>query len=159
MDAADIKIQIPMSGTVESLNVGVAAGISLYEMKIKLVLAMLSKKIQESIGRHLYCASRWIRLVFDAKLKESTPFSADQAILMMILKCDGLSSIDQLYHDSGISPKADIYTIIKPLIDEGYVNSRTEQLSLSEKGAEAIAKIWAIHELAENIVFEGISDK
>ena len=159
MQAADIKIQIPMSGSVESLNVGVAAGITLYEMKIKLVLAMLTRKIQESIGGHLYSASRWIRLVFDAKLKEVSPFSADQAIIMMILKCDGISSIDQIFHDSGISPKGDIYSIVKPLIDAGYVNSVSEQLTLTEKGEEATAKIWVIHELAEKIVFEGVTEK
>lgn len=58
-----------MSGTVESLNVGVAAGISLYELKIKWVLAMLNKKIQGSIGRDLSSIARWMRLVFDTKLK------------------------------------------------------------------------------------------
>jgi TrmH family RNA methyltransferase len=33
LDAADHVVRIPMSGGVESLNVGVAAGISLYELK------------------------------------------------------------------------------------------------------------------------------
>ena len=41
-EGADLRIQIPMSGTVESLNVGVAAGICLYELKIKWTLAMLN---------------------------------------------------------------------------------------------------------------------
>jgi RNA methyltransferase, TrmH family len=35
---ADIVVQIPMSGSVESLNAGVATGISLYELKFRMVL-------------------------------------------------------------------------------------------------------------------------
>lgn len=158
MSQADIKIQIPMSGPVESLNVGVAAGISLYEMKIKWVLAMLTKKIQESIGRDLYCASRWTRLVFDVKLKEVCPLNADQAVMMMILKCDQTSNFESLAHDAGISQASDAKTLIQPLIDQAFISSKDGRLALSEKGEEAIAKIWNVHELAEHLAFEGISD-
>ena len=157
-DLADIKIQIPMSKAIESLNVGVAAGISIYEMKIKWTLAMLTKKIQESLGNHLYCASRWGRLVFDAKLKETTPFNADQAIMMMILQCDEISNAEKLSHDAGLSPLINVQSELKPLIEHGFVLQNGKQLSLSEKGREAIAKIWFIHELAEQIVFHNIPD-
>lgn len=158
MSQADLKVQIPMSGPVESLNVGVAAGISLYEMKIKWVLAMLTKKIQESIGRDLYCASRWTRLVFDVKLKEVCPLNADQAIMMMILKCDQTSDCESLAHDAGVSQASDAKTLIQPLLDQGYISSKDGRLTLSEKGEEAIAKIWNVHELAEHLAFEGIPD-
>lgn len=157
MQRADIKIQIPMSGPVESLNVGVAAGISLYEMKIKWVLAMLTKKIQESIGRNLYSASRWIRLVFDSKLKEVSPLNADQAIMLMILKCDETSNLESLVHDAGITKKSEAEVLIQPLIDQGYIFNEGGRLTLLEKGEEAIAKIWSIHELTEHLTFHGIS--
>ena len=101
MDQADIRIQIPMAGAVESLNVGVAAGISLYEMKIKSAFAMMTKKIYESSGCNLYCAARWIRLVFDAKLQESAPFNANQD-LNDDFECDGTSTRERLIHDAGI---------------------------------------------------------
>lgn len=158
MGQADIKIQIPMSGPVESLNVGVAAGISLYEMKIKWVLAMLTKKIQESIGRDLYCASRWTRLIFDLKLKEVCPFNADQAIMMMILKCDQTSNFESLAHDAGVSQTSDAKALIEPLIDQGFISNKGGLLNLLEKGEEAIAKIWNVHELADHLAFEGIPD-
>ena len=158
-DLADIKIQIPMSKAIESLNVGVAAGISIYEMKIKWTLAMLTKKIQESLGNHLFCASRWGRLVFDAKLKETTPFSADQAIMMMILQCDEVSNAEKLSHDAGLSPLTDIQSELRPLIDQGFVLYKGNHLSLSEQGKDAIAKIWFIHELSEQLMFHNISDE
>ncbi len=159
IDQADIKIQIPMNAAMESLNVGVAAGISLYEIKIKWVLMMLTKKIQASLGRHLYCASKWIRLVFDAKLKEVSPFNADQAIMMMILKCDGVSDAQRLGHDAGLSSLADVHALLAPLLEQGIVQQRDDVLTLSEKGEEIIAKIWSVHELSEQIAFEGISDE
>lgn len=158
-DQADIKIQIPMSGAIESLNVGVAAGISLYEMKIKWVLTMLTKKIQESLGRHLYCASKWIRLVFDAKLKEVTPFNANQAIMMMILKCDGISDAQKLAHDAGLSPTVDVYSELNPLLDQGIIEQKGNHLILSAKGEEMVAKIWCVHELSEQIAFNSISEE
>lgn len=156
---ADLKIQIPMSGAIESLNVGVAAGISLYELKIKWIMTMLTKKIQESLGRHLYAASKWVRLVFDEKLKKATPFSADQAILMMILKCDGKGTVSTLQKDAGISLFQNAEALISPLLEKEFVAKSNEFLFLTEKGEEAIAKIWTIHELTEEIVFNGISEE
>lgn len=154
---ADLRIQIPMSGSVESLNVGVAAGISLYELKIKWILAMLTKKIQESIGRDLYCASRWVRLVFDAKLKAASPLNAEQAIIMMILNCDGISDAMALARDAGITNESEAKAFIQALINQKFIAEDQGKLTLSEKGEEAIAKIWSIHELTERLVFEGIS--
>ena len=119
---------------------------------------MLTKKIQESIGRDLYCASRWTRLVFDLKLKEVSPFNADQAIMMMILKCDQTSNFKSLAHDAGISQTSNAKALIQPLIDQGFISNKSGQLTLLEKGEEAIAKIWNVHELAEHLAFEGIYD-
>jgi len=159
LDLADIKIQIPMSSAIESLNVGVAAGISLYELKIKWILTMLTKKIQESLGRHLYSASKWVRLVFDKKLKEVSPFNANQAIMMMILKCDERSDFSMLAEDAALFPSVDIQKELKPLLDTGMIVQRENTLSLTEKGEEALAKIWPVHELAEQIAFKGISEE
>lgn len=155
--AADLRIQIPMSGTVESLNVGVAAGISLYELKTKWILSMLTKKIQESIGRDLFCTSQWVRKMFDMKLRASTPFTEAQAIMMMILHCDQVSTSKQLQQDAGIFSKAD--ADLQPLIDQNLIIDTQGNLSLSHQGKEAIAKIWSIHELTERLIFEDISDE
>lgn len=159
MAEADLRIQIPMTGAMESLNVGVAAGISLYEMKIKLVIAILKKKITASVGRDLYCASKWIRLVFDTKLRETAPFTADQAVLMMILKCDGTSTNEKLAHDAGLSQRQGITAVIHPLVAQGLITQNEETLSLSSKGEESLAQIWSVHETVENIVFSGVSEE
>lgn len=159
LKAADLLIQIPMSFQMESLNVGVAAGISLYEMKLKWVLAMLDAKIQSSLGRHLYCASRWVRLIFDQMLRASTPFNADQAICLMIIKREPSLHLEKLLHDAGVSLDITLEQILQPLLDQGYIRKEADQLFVNEQGSEALAKIWSIHEKAESIVMEGFSDQ
>lgn len=153
-EAADLLIRIPMSGEVESLNVGVAAGISLYELKIKWIMAMMTKKIQESLGSDLFVAARWLRLAFDKKLKEATPFSADQAIALMVLHCDRNSTRDRLARDAG-GRNLDL----QPLIDQGYIRAEGEALFMTGKGEEAIAKIWLIHEFVEKMALQGLTDE
>ena len=53
---ADFLIKIPMFHTVESLNVGVATGISIYELKLKQVMAMIDSRCINNIqGRQTTC--------------------------------------------------------------------------------------------------------
>ena len=47
LELADHVVQIPMSGEVESLNVAVATGISLYELRGRMVLASLGGTVAE----------------------------------------------------------------------------------------------------------------
>ncbi len=77
---------------------------------------------------------------------------------MLILKCDQTSNFESLAHDAGISNTSNSETLIQPLIDQGFLLNKGGQLTLSEKGEEAIAKIWNVHELVERIAFEGIPD-
>jgi hypothetical protein len=44
---ADHVVRIPMSGEVESLNVGVATGISVYELRARMALATLGPTVGE----------------------------------------------------------------------------------------------------------------
>ncbi|GAA3436481.1 TrmH family RNA methyltransferase [Kutzneria kofuensis] len=50
LELADHVVRIPMSGEVESLNVGVATGISLYELRARMALASLGATITELTG-------------------------------------------------------------------------------------------------------------
>jgi TrmH family RNA methyltransferase len=53
LDRADATVQIPLSGATESLNVGVAAGISMYELRLRLVLLTLAQHIRSILSREL----------------------------------------------------------------------------------------------------------
>ena len=155
--AADVRVLIPMSGAVESLNVGVAAGITLYELQTQLVLSMLVQKIQSSVARNLRVTADLIRQVFDAKLREVAPISADQAVIMMMLKCEGSLPVEQLIADAGALTVA-VQTVVQPLVDLDAIQWEGEQLSLTEKGCEILAKVWPLHALTERLVREGIAE-
>jgi len=53
LEFADHVVRIPMSGEVESLNVGVAAGISLYELRTRMALASITAGASDSLAGEL----------------------------------------------------------------------------------------------------------
>ena len=71
MQAADSVIQISMTNAVESLNVGVAAGISMYELKLRVLIAMISKNIRQTLGREIGVAHQLIQKALDQELKKA----------------------------------------------------------------------------------------
>ena len=104
---ADLLVQIPMSHTVESLNVGVATGISIYELKLKQVLTMIEEQIKSTLGRELNVAGMLVQEALDAELRKVSELSSRQVIFMMVLKCDGKISLEDLRKiRMPISPKA-----------------------------------------------------
>ncbi len=157
---ADSLIQIPMSGRVESLNVGVATGISIYELKLKLVLTMLTEFIQSTLGREVNVTGKLIQRTFDIQLKKVTPFNSIQVILLMILKCDELMTLEQVSKDTATYGN-ELDDIIKPLIEEGYVqysSPKQTEIQLTASGEQVIGELWNIVESSENQVLEGFSD-
>ncbi|MEU7146036.1 TrmH family RNA methyltransferase [Nocardia sp. NPDC046473] len=68
---ADLVVQIPMAGAVESLNVGVATGISIYELRMRMILAMLTDRIRDTLGRNLGAAAALVQDAFDAHLRQA----------------------------------------------------------------------------------------
>ncbi len=142
LELADLRIQIPMATSIDSLNVGVAAGITLYEMKLKVIMMKLKEKIQGSLGRNLGCAHIFIRALFDSKLKAVSDLTADQAILLMVLACE----------DEG-----DKEEIAAPLIEKGYLTEKGDKVQITDKGRELLGQIWNVQEATENIALAGFS--
>ncbi len=161
INEADLLIQIPMSSEVESLNVAVAAGISMYELKIKLVIAMLIQKIYKNLGRQLGVTVHLVQQAFDAELKKVTDFSANHVILLMILKCDQHMSMDQVTRDTGEHGQG-LQDFLTPLITSGYisktVHENVEGIVLTKSGEEFIAKLWPVVEKSEEKILENFSE-
>jgi TrmH family RNA methyltransferase len=114
MENADITVQIPMYSEVESLNVGVATGISIYELKLKQVLGMIEKQIKSTIGREINVATMLIQEALDAELKKVSTLSSSQLLFMMVLKCDSTMSILNAQKQFGI-PDSEIKNHFEPL--------------------------------------------
>ena len=161
IDQADLLIQIPMSSDIESLNVAVAAGISIYELKMKLVIAMLIQKIYKNLGRQFGITHALIRQAFETELHKVTELSVMHVILLMILKCDQHMSLDQVAKDAGESEKS-LEFFLNPLTQAGYINKVIEKgasgIILTKLGEEFAAKIWPVVEKSEEKILENFSD-
>ena len=157
LDAADITIQIPMQNDVESLNVGVATGISLYELKFKVIIAMLTEHIRSTLGRELGITHQLLRKVLDKSLSQVCDYSHEQIILLMIMVCNKKMSRTQMEHDTKKQTKA-LDTMLQPLLDGDLVVEDKDGFRVSSAGEALLGKLWPVIEDAENSVLEGFSD-
>lgn len=155
---ADITVQIPMQSQVESLNVGVATGISIYELKLKQVLGMIEKKIKSTLGREINVVASMIRDVLDKELKKVSDLSSTQLVFMMVLKCDTIMNILEAQKQFGL-PDIEIKPFFEPLLSKGFINTDTSNnLIITVTGVETIGKLWAIIENAENKILTDFTD-
>ena len=156
-EQADLLIQIPMSPDIESLNVGVAAGISVYELRLKQVFAMIEEKIKSTLGRELNVAGMLVQQALDAELKKVTDLNSQQVVFMMVLKCDRIMTVEAMCRQFGLLA-ADVDAFLAPLLADGLI-VQDGDLSLTEKGAEVLAKLWFTVEKTERLILDGIPDE
>jgi TrmH family RNA methyltransferase len=148
---ADIVVQIPMSGQVESLNVGVATGISLYELKFRMVFTMLINYIRANIGREVNVTGKLIQQAFDTQIKRVSDLTGQQAILLMVLICDQFMTLEQVSRDSGTFGD-ERAALLQPLFERGYISyqsSNETSIVPTEEGQRVIAQLWSVVERAE----------
>jgi len=149
---ADITVQIPMQNSTESLNVGVAAGISIYELKLKQIIGMIEKKIKSTLGREINVAANLIPQVLDKELKKVTDLTSLQVVFLMGLKCDVEMSILDMQKQFGL-PDNEINIFLSPMQGKGLIIVSTgPELTITEKGIEVIGKLWTVIENAEDLI-------
>lgn len=159
MQHADLTIQIPMQHGVESLNVGVATGISLYELKLKQVLGMIEKKIKSTLGREINVAARLIQDVLDTELKKVSDLSSAQLVFMMVLKCDTMMLLLDAQKQFGI-PDQELASFFNPLQNRGLIiRDASDLLMITDSGVETIGKLWSIVENAEEKILDGFTEE
>ena len=155
---ADIVVQIPLTGQVESLNVGVATGISLYEFKLKLVMAMLIKTIRSTLGREVNVTSQCIQQAFDHKLAQLSDLNGAQTILLMVMACDRSMPLEEISRTTAMWGD-DLQNLLSGLIERAFISRQGEEYRITEKGEEKLGKTWAVIESFENEVLQGFSEE
>jgi TrmH family RNA methyltransferase len=158
---ADMVVQIPMGGPVESLNVGVATGISLYELKFRMVLMMLTRYIRSIFGREVNVTGKMIMQAFDVQLKQASDLGAWQVVLLMMLKCDEVMPMEQVGRETSMFGQ-ELINFLQPLLDKKYIqhitsNDKNNAIKLTDEGERALAQLWGVVEQAENQVLAGFS--
>jgi TrmH family RNA methyltransferase len=70
LERSDIVVRIPMSGEVESLNVGVATGLSIAELRLRMLLAGITERAAGTLETELSAALHDVRQAQDRRLAE-----------------------------------------------------------------------------------------
>jgi RNA methyltransferase, TrmH family len=158
IENADFTVQIPMYSEVESLNVGVATGISIYELKLKQLLRMIEKKIKSTLGREVNVTATLIQEVLDKELKKVSELTSKQLIFMMVLKCDRTMTISDMQKQFGI-PDVEVNPFLEILLAKGFISKDPQgSLVINNQGVETIGKLWTIIENAEKKIMEDFSE-
>lgn len=155
--SADKIIQIPMNTNVESLNVGVAAGISIYELKLKQILNMLEAKIKSTLGRKINVLGQLIKKIFDIELKKVTDLGADRVVFLMVLQCEKEMKIEQVIRENGLL-ESEVNQFLQPLIESKYLQKNGDTISIAPQAEDFLSKIWIIREKAENNIISVLSE-
>lgn len=159
---ADLVVQIPMSGLVESLNVGVATGISVYELKYRMVLTMLTQMIKTNIGREVNVTGQMIMQAFDHALRSVTDLNASQVVLLMQIACDGQMSRAQAGRETATFAE-ELEGLLQPLCTHGYLaqteTDDTTTLTITNEGERVLAQLWSVVEKSANDVLTGFSEQ
>ncbi|MFA8433954.1 MAG: TrmH family RNA methyltransferase [Marinifilaceae bacterium] len=159
MAHADFTVQIPMHSEVESLNVGVATGISIYELRLKQLLGMIENKIKSTLGREVNVAAALIKEALDKELSKVSDLSSGQLVFMMVLKCDSVMNLVDIQKQFGI-PDGETDRFFAPLIKKGYINSdSSNNFTITETGIETIGKLWTVIENTENKIMDDFTDQ
>lgn len=156
-EQADFTIQIPMAAHVESLNVGVFTGISVYELKFKQVLTMLKEKIFANMGREVNVAGKLMQMAFDKKVSSVTQLSGMQVILLMIMHCDETMTYDQIGRDVGLFGD-ELQQFIAPLLAKKLIQkNEADSCAITEQGKQFLAEIWPVVEQTDQQIFKNFS--
>ncbi|GAA5416468.1 tRNA (guanosine(18)-2'-O)-methyltransferase [Paraliobacillus ryukyuensis] len=158
LQEADHIIQIPMYTSIESLNVGVATGISIYELRLKEVLTMLAEKIISSLGREVNVTSQLIRRAINVKLKEVSEFTGDQIIFLMVLKRESQMNEEQIEKQFGYFGD-ELEAFMKRLYEQNLVKKENEEIEITKDGEELLAKLWPVQEKVEDLILQDFTQE
>lgn len=161
MKEADIIVQIPMTSDIESLNVGVAAGISMYELKIKQVMAMMIENIQGLMGRQLSLTARFSREMLDREMRKITSLSGKQVVFLLMLRCDGQERLALIGKEMDVCMN-EVDGWVEELSNQGLIErcvlDNQPSIKITKHGQEFLAKIWPIVERIEKQIIKGFSE-
>lgn len=157
LNAADLLVRIPMMSDVESLNVAVATGISIYELYFRLVFTMLTKNIESNLGRNIGILFQLFPRVLNQDLAHSGTLNANQVIFLMILKMDGSMTREQINED--LARLGEELTTLDELTKSNLIEEKNNAFSLTHQGEQMLAKLWMIVENAETKIMSVLSEQ
>lgn len=159
VENADSVVQIPMHSQIESLNVGVATGISIYELRLKQVIGMIDDKIKNTLGRDINVSAMLVQSVLDKNIRKVSELSARQFVFMMVLKCDITMSLGSMQQQFGVID-SELQDFLQPLLEKKYIDyAGTGAVSITDTGIEVLGKLWSVVENTEKEILKDFSEE
>ncbi len=153
---ADVLVQIPMEAPVESLNVGVAAGIGIYELRTRMVLAMLTERIRGTIGRDLGVTARFVKDALDQVTRQDAGLSSVQVIALMVTTAERHTAAAELRRDLGVGAD-ELDTMLAPLLKRGWLAHQDATWAITTAGEQALAVLWPLQQQVEEQLLDGLT--
>jgi TrmH family RNA methyltransferase len=126
---SDVVVRIPMSGDVESLNVGVATGLSIAELRLRMLLAGIAERAAGTLEVQLSAALAGVRVAQSRRLAELEHL--DQAELTLLTARVAGTEPADLAED-------ELARASESLTALGYLREETP----TETGRHALAALW-----------------
>ena len=159
-DAADHVVQIPMRA-IESLNVAVAAGITIYELGYKLVLAKITDSIRGILGRELGSTHELMHRLMDKRLGQTAQIGANEVVFLMRLACDRRSPLADVAKDLQRNGQY-LEEFLSQLVERGWARmdgqGQERSVAITEAGEVLLAQLWPVVESTHDIAVAGLSD-
>ncbi len=102
-----------------------------------------------------------IEQAFNAQLKQTTDLNGSQVILLMILKCDQIMSLEQVSKDTATFAE-ERAALLQPLFAKQYIryyDTNEQSIMLTDAGEQALAQLWSLIERAEQEALAGFSEQ
>ena len=154
--AADRSVLIPMNSEVESLNVGVATGISVYELKMRWIMNGIEQRIRTTLGRQVNVLGQHIRTLLDRELADTAKLDSRQLVFLMVLQCEKSIGTAQALRENGLLEE-EWERFTAPLLSQGLVEIRDGSVYATRQTEEVLAKLWAIKDRAEQKILSCLS--
>lgn len=144
---SDVVVRIPMVDEIESLNVGVATGLSISELRLRMVLARITDRARSTLDSQLSTALASLRVAQTEQVAEVDHLdAAELAVLTSRLAARHTAA----RHTAAEPPDLDEETLGRAresLVRKGFLSS-TEGAA-TEAGRHALAALWHVHQRAE----------
>jgi len=144
---ADHVVRIPMSSDVESLNVGVATGISLYELRTRALLTALRDHARASLVAELGEAVDATLAELDRTVTDTDHLTGDQLAVLVTLLADPTA-------DPARTLGRDVTDATAELVRAGYLDQE-----VTPEGRQVVAGLWSPLRRAEATALAGFSSE
>jgi RNA methyltransferase, TrmH family len=139
---SDVVVQIPMTDETESLNVGVATGLSISELRLRMVLAGIADRAQSTLDTQLGTALNNLRAAQAEQLATVDHLDvAELAVLTSHLAAPDAAVEPWDLDDEALGRARDM------LVAKGFLASSAD--AVTDAGRHALAALWHVHQRAE----------